>query len=511
MAGNRPRLMSLCFCILLAAGLNTSWASEIQKTVAKGKALAQQHCVRCHLLPHANDLPKDRWGQVMDWMSYYVGLGDKEEPIPRIVVPAFIPPVPLMTTDEFASIQAYFEFFAEPEIEPAYVEGHGPMVNTRFVPSTHSYFPDSRMVSAVLIDEENGHLYSSEGNEKQVVEFNPRGEVVARIDCRGGMASRLAKEGGEVIVTLAGGLGGLGTPGAITTFEPGINATNKFILEGWSRLAHSARADLDGDGYRDWVLSGFGSFDDGSLSIFWGTAEGTLGKQTVLYSKNGTLNTVLVDMDKDGRMDILSLTAQGYHELAGFQNLGNRQFRRHHLMKNRPGFGANGFEMEDLNGDGRAELIIFCGNNLELSNPPVRPYHGIYIYEEIGLAQYKEVSFTHFPGAVAIEIADFNGDEMPDMAAVSLFPDWRQARPLSLLIMEGQGDFKYELSTVAMTRGAQWTSMDSGDIDQDGDIDLILGGANIAPAMDAEKEAHIRLGLSQQKSLLLLENNTIQN
>ncbi|MCO6488500.1 MAG: VCBS repeat-containing protein, partial [Phaeodactylibacter sp.] len=75
-------------------------------------------------------------------------------------------------------------------------------------------------------------------------------------------------------------------------------------------------------------------------------------------------------------------------------------------------------------------------------------------------------------GAVA---RDFNQDGTLDIAAISFFPNFEKQPNESFFFLENDGRGNYKPHTFPQAGLGRWIVMDAGDIDQDGDEDIVLG------------------------------------
>jgi hypothetical protein len=70
---------------------------------------------------------------------------------------------------------------------------------------------------------------------------------------------------------------------------------------------------------------------------------------------------------------------------------------------------------------------------------------------------------------------DFDGDGDLDIAAISFFPDYQKSPEESFVYLENQGNLRFTASTFPECIMGRWLTMDAGDLDGDGDLDIVLG------------------------------------
>ena len=217
-------------------------------------------------------------------------------------------------------------------------------------------------------------------------------------------------------------------------------------------------------------------------------------------------------MDDDGDLDLLAMFAQGRNEMYFLRNDGVGQFELILLWKRGPGFGYNGFQLVDFDGDGQMDILAVNGNNMEIRDRPLKPYHGVRLHLNRGEMNFEETFFYPFYGAIKAIARDFDQDGDLDIAAISAFPDWYSPTPESFVYLQNQGHDGFYAFSAPETVGGRWLVMDAGDLDGDGDDDLVLGGGNAAPDLPnglARKKAQDMILAT--RAVRYLENQTITN
>jgi cytochrome c553 len=94
------------------------------------------------------------------------------------------------------------------------------------------------------------------------------------------------------------------------------------VLEGWPRVADVRAADFDGDGKPDLAMAAFGWRTVGRLSIL----ENTSLLEHVIDPRPGAIDVIPVDLNRDGKLDLVALFAQQYETVVAYINKGTPAF-----------------------------------------------------------------------------------------------------------------------------------------------------------------------------------------
>jgi hypothetical protein len=519
------RRAALALALVLSLGGRAAAAPE------DGAELAQRHCQSCHLLPRPEHLPRETWPFVLTWMGNYLGFRKLEPPFQRLVGAHLVPAQPVLSQQEFARLSAWFRDGAPTRAEFRLKRKNPPLVRFRPVPFDAG-LPPGELVTLVRVDPARGQVFAAAGRSRELHVVDRRGQQIFR----GGFASEpihVEPFDGGFRLALLGTLDQSQTSaGRVLDLrrEAAGDFRRRMLVQGFPRLVQSLGSDLDQDGREDLLLLGFGDGYGpgfGRVSILWRTegfdaafrdAPAVLDapflpgafREQVLLDRAGALGADVRDFDGDGRPDVMLLTAQAHQELLLYLNRGERRFEPRLLVEQFPSFGYNQLLVADFDGDGRADVLTVNGNNMEIPEPPPRPYHGIRILRQEGPLEFRERYFYPMHGAMQARAADFDADGDLDVAAVAFYPDWEAEEPETFTYLENLGGLRFAASSLGGEHWGRWMVLDAGDVDGDGRPDLVLGAGNapgggLHPGHAAAFERY-RARLSRAPSLLLLKS-----
>jgi FG-GAP-like repeat len=252
----------------------------------------------------------------------------------------------------------------------------------------------------------------------------------------------------------------------------------QLALEGWPRVADVRAGDFDGNGKLDLVVAAFGWRTVGRLSVL----ENTSLKEHVIDPRPGAIDAIPVDINSDGKPDIVALLSQQYETVIAYVNKGTSAsasgftFEPTVLYKApHANWGSSGIQVIDLDGDRDLDVLMTNGDSFD--DDIVKPYHGIQWLENVGDLKFTAHHLAGMPGVHRAAAADLDGDGDLDIVAGALLAagsdrDESQMPALGWLEQKKRGVF--ERHTLSMGSLCHAT-LDVGDFDKDGDADIVVG------------------------------------
>ena len=238
------------------------------------------------------------------------------------------------------------------------------------------------------------------------------------------------------------------------------------------RAVQTVAADFNKDGLMDYVVCGFGH-DRGGLYLLQQRPDHSFKKE-VIRGVPGGEQLITGDFNNDGWPDVMCLFAQADEGIWMFLNDHKGGFITQNLLHFPAVYGSSSFQLVDFNHDGKPDILYTCGDNSDYSRV-MKPYHGVYIFTNQGDWKFKQTYFYHIDGATKAIAADFDHDGDLDIATIAFFADFKNHPSAGFTYLEQTKPNEFLPHEVPIDQLGRWLTMEVGDIDQDGNLDIILG------------------------------------
>jgi hypothetical protein len=119
-----------------------------------------------------------------------------------------------------------------------------------------------------------------------------------------------------------------------------------------------------------------------------------------------------------------------------------------------------------------------------------------------GSNQFAQTFFFPLYGTSKALARDFDGDGDLDIAAISFYDDLDHPEQ-GFVYLKNNGNYFFDASTIPAAANGKWLTMETLDIDNDGDSDIVLGSFIYSIA---EMIGLINKGVEHFPQLLLLTN-----
>ncbi len=519
-------ILPVLFLLLLTAptaGLRAD-AAESPLT-SRGKELAALHCSACHELPAPNELTRESWEFCLTYMGYFLGIddgapefGDQEQAILSarkdfITTAGLMPSAPVLSSDEWETLRTFYLSNSPTEPLP---QTPRPAIQgeTHLFRAQHTrYDRPQALTSMVLIDEERQQMLLHDGLTENLTILDRDGDLIAQHPAPGVVLVEGEFKGKELLLLSIGdlfasrigeGFGELQRARVVGGLFYGLEV----LIAGLHRPSDFVSHDLNSDGQLDALISNFGDYT-GNLSLYLGNPDGSSYDKTPikLLEQPGIVQTQVHDFTGDGRPDIAVLAGHAREGLSILVNQGDAIFESHAITTQSATFGYTGLELRDFNQDGQMDIITLNGDNGD-SDPynTLKPDHGIRIYLNRGNLEFELAYYYPMHGVFGAEIEDFDGDGDLDMAAIAFHPDFDTSPVENFVYLEQTTPLDFSPYNHAATAAGRWMTIDSGDLDGDGDKDLVLGAGYSPVGLRFKHPELWKKMMLEGPALLVLEN-----
>ena len=488
---------------------------EIVNFESEGHRLAFTYCQGCHVFPEPALLDTGSWQKVIKHMGYRLGINAEEgysnvSALDRqlLKMQAVFPDNALLQEEDFEKLKNYYLSNAPAQlvIDTLLQNEQSNTVELQlFTPQFPISKPNENPLNTLVTFIDDTTLAIGDYDNK-VRLFRKNFETsVQTIETNSAPVGMLATEEHYYLLNIGNIFpNDLGT-GSLVQIDKQVTNTRlgKKINENLVRPVYFAIGALSSSNAKDFVVSNFGYFT-GGLSVF--SQKGQSYQQASLNNEPGNHKILIEDFNRDGLNDILTLKAQGNEGVFAHLNQGDGNFMEKPLLQFPPAYGSSYFELVDFDQDGLKDIIYCNGDNADYS-PVLKPYHGIRIFLNEGNLIFKENKFLPLHGASKSITYDFDQDGDLDIAVVAFFPDFDKAPQHGFVYFEQTSPNIFKRKTTDEASKGRWLTMDKGDFDQDGDMDLILGNFTYSqiPVADTLQKKWSRFG----HKVMYLENKLI--
>ncbi|HEY4324687.1 MAG TPA: VCBS repeat-containing protein [Mucilaginibacter sp.] len=447
--------------------------------IADGKYLVQLKCTGCHKLVPADALSK------MVWMNHTLPSMAKYLHVSTYGGTQYFKADPLDTTgislQNWQVIVSYYEKIAPEELTPAkppvplvddwagFTLKKPEEVDAQVHTSMVSYWPEGHKIYSA--DAASNQLFEWGQDLKPKTIFTMPSPVVDATFVKAGNGSY------HGVFTCIGQMEPVDFPDG-KTFSIDINAaagsqsTPTVIGSELARPVQTISADFNNDGLTDYIILGQGN-KMGAVYLCKQNSDRTY-TQTNIVKRPGAVQAIASDFNNDGWQDVMILFGSGDEGLWLFSNDHNGGFTAKNLLRFPPVYGSTSFQLADIDHDGKLDLVYTCGYNYRDSRI-LKPYHGLYIFKNMGDWNFKEQWFYPINGCSKAIAADFDGDGDLDIATIAFFADLKNNPSEGCIYFEQVKPFDFKPHTVPVSKYGRWMTMTVADYNNDGKPDIILG------------------------------------
>ncbi len=243
-----------------------------------------------------------------------------------------------------------------------------------------------------------------------------------------------------------------------------LDSIEMIVLDFWFGGACSFQVvDLNGDGYKDIVAAASSGRTGDGYRIVMNNGNGTFGTLTTGSGGQYTFVILAGDVDLDGDNDVL--TVDNYsNELTLHPNNGSGQFPTPVLFSSGFPIVTTKLEAGDIDNDGDLDIVTGADSRTAINTPvsySINNGNGIFS---------PAVSINAPQGGVGAKLRDINNDGFPDI----IYASGINTTPYDFFTAINNGNGTFAATQRWSMNSCGWNDIDAADIDNDGDIDVIL-------------------------------------
>lgn len=475
--------------------------------LASGERLSHTYCATCHLRPGPEVMNNVNWSSTLPRMASWIGVQPPDEGLinptgfERVLEAGVFPAKPMMSVRDWKDIVDYY-IQTSPKKLPA---PNRPPLSTKldlFEPVDVKAKFDATVMT-VRVNPKGGAWVMHEATStlhrlNAKLEWEPS---TLKLDTP---AATFVSTPDGVLAPLIGTFSPSFVPqGRLVRFK-GNDVQN--LTDILHRPTSVVPGDFNGDGKEDLAVTEHGHVLG---KAYWLEQTDDGYQQHLLLDLSGALNFASGHFNDDDIQDLVTLTGQARESAHLFLSKGKGQFEHKVILPRHPAWGHAHIDVVDFNKDGHPDLLISNGDNGELNNYPPKPYNGVRLHINDGKNNFGPAAFFYPQyGTYRAVARDFDGDGDLDIAAIAFFGRHDVSPQTGFVYLRQDEPLKFSAHTHPATFGGRWLTMDAGDIDGDGDEDVILGAFNEGPGQKSFPDAINRQWMQNPVPVLVLKNRT---
>jgi FG-GAP-like repeat len=481
---NRISSKNLCLIIVLCFVVTTFILNGCQQSdtgnttitaVTDGKGLAQKYCVSCHQLPSPALIDRASWvNGVLPAMAKNLG-------VKTYMGQYYADKNSVINIPDWQKIVAYYENAAPVKLvipKPSATPLHDWAIFSLLKPRIDPHGP-SAVTTLLAFNEFDNKFYSGDAsNNFYRWDENLKAKLIQNMTSpvTGAIFTKGTDDKEEAVITCIGEMAPKDvTKGKVIQIDLDDKEKSKkenIIGDSLPRSVQTVAADFNKDGLMDYVVCGFGH-NNGGLYLLQQQANHTFKKQMIRGVPGGE-QLITGDFNNDGWPDVMCLFAQADEGIWMFLNDHKGGFTTQNLLHFPAVYGSSSFQLVDFNHDGKPDILYTCGDNSDFSKV-LKPYHGVYIFTNQGNWKFKQTYFYHIDGCTKAIAADFDHDGDLDIATIAFFADFKYHSSAGFTYLEQTKPNQFTPHEIPIDTYGRWLTMEVGDIDQDGNLDIMIG------------------------------------
>ncbi|HWZ04157.1 MAG TPA: VCBS repeat-containing protein [Mucilaginibacter sp.] len=445
-------------------------------TIVDGANLVQLNCTKCHALVPVNALNKNVWKHhALPSMAHYLGLTaylggyfkDEKDTTG-------------LSVNEWQVIVSYYQKLAPDSLAPA-VEPVALLNDwagfTLKTPPTGKYTSFTTMAA---INPNNHKIYASDEETNKLTEWdnNLNKHEIATLPSTAVNAVFKKGDAGvnQALFSCVGRFELVDFPnGKVLQFNLDSKNNNNnptLTADDLARPVQTIEGDFNKDGLTDLIILGQGHLK-GGVYLFKQNKDHSYSQATIT-EQPGAVQAVVGDFNNDGWPDLMVLYGSADEGLWMYLNDHKGGFTSKNLLRFPPVYGSTSFQLADIDHDGKPDLIYTCGYNYH-DTRILKPYHGLYIFQNTGNWNFKQRWFYPINGCTKAIAADFKGNGQLDIATSAFFADLKNNPAEGFIYFEQVSPFNFKAHAIPISKYGRWMSMDVADFNNDGKPDIVLG------------------------------------